>query len=96
MPHDPVRHAIDTQGHGGNGRDCPGADLALVPQPQRVAAGTKDQAHHQCLVDDLELADQAHLAKAGLLEVLHGRAREVRFTIGMREQLHCRDVGVGV
>lgn len=30
------------------------------------------------LVDDLELADQAHLAKAGVLEVLHRSTREVR------------------
>ncbi|MND61060.1 hypothetical protein D3C80_523060 [compost metagenome] len=96
LPHDPVRHAVDTQGHGGDRRHRPGADLAQVPQPQRIAAGSNDQAHHQRLVDDFELADQTHLAKTGLLEVLHGCAREVRFAVGVREQFHRGDVGVGV
>ncbi|MNN24924.1 hypothetical protein D3C81_1383760 [compost metagenome] len=91
-----MRHAIDTQRHGGNRRDGPGADFALMPQPQGIAAGAHDQRDHQRLVDDLELADQAHLAKAGKLEILHRRACEVGLAFGVREQFHGGDVGVGV
>ncbi len=91
-----MRHAIDAQRHGGDRRDRTGADLALVPQPQGVTACTHDQRDHQCLIDDLELADQTHLGQAGELEVLHRRAREMRFTLGVGEQLYRGDIGVRV
>ena len=55
--------------------------MALVPQPQCITASAHDQGHDQRLVDDFEQADQAHLAKAGLLEILHGGTREMRFTV---------------
>ncbi len=96
LPHDPVRHAINTQRHGGNRRHRAGADLTLMPQPQGITARCHDQCDHQCLIDDLELADQAHLAQAGLLEILHRRACEMRFAFGVGEQLHRGDVGVGI
>jgi hypothetical protein len=96
LPHDPVGHAVDPQRHGGNRRHRTGADLSLMPQPQRVTACGHDQCHHQGLVDDFELADQTHLAKTGLLEIFHRRPCEVRFAFGVGEQLHRGDVGVGV
>ena len=46
-----------------------------------------NQRHAQRLVDDLELAHQAHLPVAGLHEVLHGRAREARFTVAWENSL---------
>ncbi len=96
LPHDPVRHAIDAQRHGGNRCNGTGANLTLVPQPQGITTCTHDQRNDQYLIDDLELADQAHLAKAGELEVLHCSTCEVRLAFGVGEQLHRGDVGVGI
>ena len=96
LPHDPVRHAVDLQDHGHDRGDRAGADEPVPPEPQRVTARRQDQACHQCLVDDLELADQAHLAVARVLEILHRGAGEPRLALGVREEFDGGDVGVGV
>ena len=96
LPHHPVRHAVQAQRHRGGRRHRTDADLALAPQPQRHAGGGGDQAHAQQMVDDLEQADQPHLAMHRDQEVAHRAAGEVGLAPCMREQLDGGDVGVGI
>ena len=67
-----------------------------VHSQQGNAGGAGDQQHAEHVIDDLEAADQAHLAVHAAQELAHGGAREAGFAARVRKQLDRRDIGVGV
>ena len=94
LPHDPVRHALQPQGHRGRCRYRSDSDCAVRPQPQRHAAHAGGEPHAEGVVRNLEEAYQPHLPVAGVHELAHRVSRKAGLALCMREQLDGRDVGV--
>ena len=94
FPHDPVRHALQAQRHRRGRSHCADTHLPLRPEPQRHPCHAGRQPHAERVIDDLEGADEPHLAVAGVHEFLHGGACETGLALRMGKQLDGGDVGI--
>ena len=81
LPHDPVRHALQAQRHGGGCGHRANTNRPLRPQPQRHTRHTRCESHAQRVVDDLERTHQPHLGVARGHEVLHRGARKTGLAV---------------